>query len=115
MSDQLLLVYDGTTAARFEEFHRENPHVYRTLVALAREYRNTTGQPKLGISMLFEAARWTLAMQTKSADYRLNNSYRAYYSRLIQAQEPDLRDLFELRSSAADGWVSHYLASRRAS
>lgn len=115
MSDQLLLIYDGTTAARFEEFHRENPHVYRTLVQLARDFVNTTGQPKLGISMLFEAARWSLAMETKSADYRLNNSYRAYYSRLIQHQEPDLASLFELRSSAADGWVSHYVASRAAS
>lgn len=112
---QLMLVFDGTTAARFEDFHRANPHVYRTLCRLAREFVNTTGQPKIGISMLFEAARWTLALQTKSADYRLNNSYRAYFARLIAAQEPDLADVFELRSSQADAWVSHYISSRVAS
>lgn len=27
-----------TLAERFEEFHRENPHVYRVLVKLAREW-----------------------------------------------------------------------------
>lgn len=112
---QLMLVFDGTTAARFEDFHRTNPHVYRTLVRLARQFINETGQPKVGISMLFEAARWSLAIETKSSDYRLNNSYRAYFARLIAAQEPDLKDCFELRSSAADGWVDHYLVTKAAS
>ena len=109
MSDQLLLVFDGTTAARFEEFHRTNPHVYRTLVRLAREWVDQKGQQKLGISMLFERARWDLAIETGADDFRLNNSYRAFYSRLIMAREPDLADLFELRHSQADQWVSHYL------
>lgn len=26
---QLMLVFNGTIAERFEAFHRENPHVYR--------------------------------------------------------------------------------------
>lgn len=112
---QLMLVFNGTIAERFEAFHRANPHVYQTLVRLAREWVNTTGRRKLGIGMLFERSRWDLAIQTNSEDFRLNNSHRSFYSRLIQAQEPDLRDLFELRSSQADGWVDHYLASRRAS
>jgi hypothetical protein len=111
MSDQLLLVFDGTTAARFEEFHRQNSHVYRTLVRLAREWVNTTGNRKLGISALYERARWQLAIETSDADYRLNNSYRAYFARLIERQEPDLADLFETRASAADAWIDHYMAS----
>ena len=109
MADQLLLVFDGTTAAKFESFHRENPHVYRTLVQLARQWVNAMGSQKLGISMLFETARWNLAIQTNSPDYRLNNDFRAYYSRLIQRQEPDLAHLFEMRASAADAWIDHYL------
>lgn len=108
---QLMLVFDGTLAERFEVFHRDNPHVYRTLVRLAREWVNTTGRRKLGISMLFERARWDLAIQTNADDFRLNNSHRAFYARLIAAQERDLADLFELRSSQADAWVDHYLAS----
>lgn len=110
MSDQLLLVFDGTTAARFEEFHRHNPNVYRTLVRLAREWVNTTGRNKLGISVLFERARWDLAIEAQSEDFKLNNSYRAFYSRLIHMQEPDLNGLFELRRSKADQFFEGQVA-----
>ena len=111
MSEQLALLWDGTTAARFEEFHRTNSHVYRTLVTLAREWVSQTGSRKLGIGALYEVARWRLAIETGDPDYRLNNSYRAYFARLIERQEPDLAGLFETRSSAADAWIDHYMAS----
>lgn len=112
MTDQLLLVFDGTTASRFEEFHRQNGHVYRTLVRLAREWVNRTGQQKLGMKSLYERARWDLAIETSDPEFQLNNSYTAYYARLIQALEPDLADLFETRASAADQWIGHYLTAR---
>lgn len=102
---QLALVFDGTLAHRFEAFHEANPHVYDTLVRLARQWMQQTGRRKIGISMLFERARWDLAIQTNSPDFRLNNSYRAFYSRLIQAQESDLRDIFDCRASEADQWI----------
>lgn len=111
MSDQLLLVFDGTTAARFEEFHRRNPTVYRTLVRLAREWVNSTGRNKVGIGALYEVARWQIAIDTNDPDYKINNDFRAYYSRLIMAQEPDLADLFELRRSKADQFFEGQVAS----
>lgn len=105
MTDQLLLTFDASIAERFEIFHRENPHVYRTLVRLAREWVNSTGSRKLGIKSLYEVARWRLAIETSDPEYRLNNSYTAYFSRLIMRQEPDLDGLFNLRYSAADDWI----------
>jgi hypothetical protein len=112
MTDQLLLVFDGTTASRFEDFHRNNGHVYRTLVRFAREWVNQTGRHKLGMKSLYERARWDLAIDTNDPDYRLNNDFTAFYARLIEAREPDLAGLFELRRSAADQWIDHYLMSR---
>lgn len=111
MTDQMLLVFDGTTAAKFEEFHRQNPIVYTTLVKVARDWVNQHGQRKLGIRMLWEVSRWNLIQATNNVDYKLNDHYTAYYSRLIAAQEPDLADVFELRRSPADAWIDHYLAS----
>lgn len=111
MSDQLLLVFDGTTAARFEEFHRQNPRVYSTLVRLAREWVNDHGLKTLGIRMLWEVARWELIKATRSTDYKLNDHYTGYYARLIMRRERDLDGLFELRASAADEWINHYLAA----
>lgn len=109
MSEQLLLVWDGTTAQRFEEFHRANPDVYRTLVRLAFEWVNRTGRRRLGIKTLYERARWDIALATGDPDFKLNNNYTAFYARLIMAQEPQLADLFDLRHSQADQWVAHYL------
>jgi hypothetical protein len=94
-----------TTAERFEQFHASNPHVYRHLVRLARLWVGTTGRHKLGIGQLWERLRWDLAIETGDVDYALNNIYRAFYARLIMAQEPDLIDLFETRRSAADAWI----------
>jgi hypothetical protein len=87
---------------RFTEFHRANPHVYRVLVDLARDWVTRTGRHNVGIKSLYEVARWQIAMQTSDADFKLNNDYTAYYARLIMLQEHDLQGLFALRKSAAD-------------
>jgi hypothetical protein len=109
MTAQLALVFDATIADRFEEFDRENPDVYRVLVRLAREWVARTGHHKLGIATLFEIARWEIALATSDPEFKLNNSYRAYYARLIHKQEPDLDGLFDLRASAADAWIAAVL------
>lgn len=91
-----------TTAERFAEFHLKSPDVYHTLVALARQWVERTGRRRLGIATLYERARWEIAVTTSDPDFKLNNSYRAYYARLIMAREPDLQELFATRKSQAD-------------
>lgn len=106
IAGQLTLSFDPTITDRFEAFHRDNPKVYETLVHLAREWINRTGRRKLGIATLFERARWEIALVTTDPEFKLNNSYRAYYARLIMQQEPDLAGLFECRTSEADEWIT---------
>jgi hypothetical protein len=103
MSDQLALCLEETA---FDRFHADNPKVYETLVRLAREWVGRTGRHKLGIATLFERARWEIALATTDADFKLNNSHRAYYARLIMLREPDLAGLFDLRASEADQWIA---------
>ncbi len=103
MNDQLALCLEDTA---FDRFHADNPKVYVTLVRLAREWVSRTGRHKLGIATLFERARWEIALSTTDADFKLNNSYRAYYARLIMLREPDLSGLFDLRASEADQWIA---------
>lgn len=91
-----------TIDERFEEFHRENPHVYRELVYLAR-YWKSRGFKKLGIGMLFEVLRWRRAFQTGESEYKLPNDFRSRYARLIMQQEPDLEGIFETRSLRSKG------------
>jgi hypothetical protein len=54
--------------------------------------------------MLWERLRWFVHFEVVQEDYqfKLNDHYKEYYSRLIMAQEPDLADFFSLRRSIAD-------------
>jgi hypothetical protein len=82
----------------FREYHSENPHVYRELVRLARQWRDY-GHAKLGIATLFEKLRWEwhVAGLQDTDGYKLNNNYRALYARKIMDDQPDLDGLFEIR------------------
>lgn len=97
----------STTPAKFVEFHTKSPEVYAVLVRLAREWVLNTGRNRLGMKALFERARWEIAISTSDPDWKLCNSYTAYYARLLMLQEPDLDGLFELRRSEADDWFAN--------
>jgi predicted GNAT superfamily acetyltransferase len=87
--------------ARFEAFHRDNPHVYAELVKLARRARGR-GVARIGIKMLWEVLRWQLQIETYHPDadsFRLNNNFHSLYARLLMDENPELRDLFETRES----------------
>jgi hypothetical protein len=87
--------------ARFEEFHANNPQVYAELLKLARRARGR-GVQRIGIKMLWERLRWELQVETYHPGddtFRLNNNYHAAYARLLMAENPELRGLFETRES----------------
>jgi hypothetical protein len=89
---------ERTFQERFEEFHRDNPHVYRRLVKLTRDLKGR-GHNRIGMRMLWEVLRWQSMMRTlrDEGDYKLNDHYHARYARRIMEQEPDLDGVFELR------------------
>lgn len=92
---------DTAVDQRAAAFHAENPHVYRKLRELAR-IAKASGATQYGIAGLFERLRWLSQIETQGDPYRLNNSYRAFYARLLMAQEPDLRGFFVTRAEATD-------------
>jgi len=85
-----------TIREAFLRFHRENPHVYAQLQAMAQEAQRA-GATKIGIGMMFEVLRWQTLLRTRGDDFKLNNNYRSYYARLLIARNPALSELFELR------------------
>jgi hypothetical protein len=100
-------------STKFDQFHTENPRVYRILVRLAREWVTGTGRNKLGTKALFERARWEIAINTSDPDYKLNNNYTPFYARLIMYREIDLAGLFDLRVSEADDWLANLIDLER--
>lgn len=87
----------GGIDEQFARFHADNPHVYDTLVRLARE-AHAAGRNRIGIGMLWERLRWELLVTTTGdTAYRLNNNLRSRYARAIMANETDLAGIFETR------------------
>jgi hypothetical protein len=94
---------------RFENFHRQNPRFYQLLVYYTREAvkaREEKGRGRhYGIAAVVERVRWHVDVEAKGVEeFKMPNDFRSRYARLIMKQEPDLRDVFELRElRAVDG------------
>lgn len=82
--------------ARFEHFHRLNPHVLDAVVSIALDLKSR-GFNKGGMKQIFERLRWLYAIQTRGEEYRLNNDFTAYYARVVMAVVPTLDGFFETR------------------
>ena len=82
---------------RFELFHRANPQVYEALRELSMRLA-ATGRRTFGMKALFEALRFSYALQTSGESYKINNSYTPFYARLLMRNEPQLAGFFNLRT-----------------
>ena len=86
-----------TLDQRFSKYHSENLHVYLQLRQLALDLVDV-GHERISISRLFEVLRWQHSLRTTDeSGFKLNNSYRSRYSRLLMANEPRLAGKFETR------------------
>ena len=87
--------------SKFERFHADNPHVLYELMSMIATAKNV-GRRRVGMKQLFEVLRWNNSLSTEAVDFKLNNNYTAYYTRLIDEMRPDLGALLTRRSSGAD-------------
>ncbi|HOS93621.1 MAG TPA: hypothetical protein PLQ54_09935 [Armatimonadota bacterium] len=76
-----------TIQHQFEQFDRENPHVYDKLVGLAIEWLDQNAS--VGMKMLWERLRWEFGVQTTEEAPRLNNNYTSRYARKLLADFPE--------------------------
>lgn len=95
-----LLGPNATNGQKFAAFHAENPGIYRHLVRLARKAKDA-GMTRVGIGMLWEVLRWQYSISVHKSHWKLNNSHRSHYARLIMRMEPDLIGFFETREMRA--------------
>lgn len=92
--------HDATLEERFLAFHAANPWVLAKLEEMTRELVDR-GRTHIGIAMLFEVLRWNYYRSTDdpTSEFKLNNSYRAGYARLLLRLHPEWGNVFELRAS----------------
>jgi len=81
---------------KFAAFHVANAAIYRHLEE--RALRETAqGASRLSIAKLAEQLRADGNVETQGDAFKINNSYRALYARLLVHRHPELDGLFELR------------------
>lgn len=83
---------------RFEMFHRLNPQVLERIVNMGLALKSK-GFKMAAVKMIVERLRWEVYFSTLGEEeYKVNNSFTAYYSRLAVAVCPSLDGFFEIRS-----------------
>lgn len=79
----------------FDEFDRDNPHVYDLFVKYALEAK-ARGRTRFSISMITERIRWYTAIETSDPDFKINNNHRAFYARKLM-EDPRFTGMFVVR------------------
>lgn len=86
---------------RFEQYHSDNPHIYSqfryyTLKAIESGYKH------IGAQMIIERIRWQTGVVSKNSDFKINNDFASFYSRIFMLEYPSYSNYFRTRQSKAD-------------
>ncbi len=98
---QLSYQYSKNLRERFDDYHRKNPEVYEafrkyTIQAIQSGYKH------FGAQMIIEKIRWQSAIVKKDHDFKINNDFASFYSRMFILEYPSYSDYFRTRTSVAD-------------
>lgn len=96
-------LFESELEAKFNKYHRDNPHVYRLLLRFTLEALRA-GKNNWGMKGVYERARWYADIETKGDSFKLNNNYTAFYSRLLMSENPEtLTGFFTIREQTSGG------------
>lgn len=97
------LFHDQETPAyrRFLEYHSANPEIYEffkryALRSIERGYKH------LSAEFIFNVIRWETPITAAGDDFKINNDYKPWYSRLFMQEYPQYNGFFRKRNSKAD-------------
>lgn len=97
------MIRGATLADRFDAFHRLNPQVFAAIERQALRLA-AQGEKRIGVKAITEDLRRG-RIATTGDDWRINNSWPAFYARLLIAKHPQLAGVIEMRRSLADAAV----------
>lgn len=79
------------------DFVADNPHVLRALIDKAY-WLKRQGYNRGSIVLLVELVRYDAKIKTTGDPYKIDNTLRPWFARLIMALEPKLKGFFETRT-----------------
>jgi len=87
---------------RFDNFHNENPEVYRLFEKFTFQAINA-GRSRFGARTIMERIRWYTSVETRdSSDFKINDHWAPYYVRMFLVEFPNHAGFFEKRKAIAD-------------
>ena len=85
----------------FKTFNRNNPEVYELFKTFTFRAINA-GHVRLSSEMIINRIRWETSVETTDKDYKINNDYKPFYSRMFMNEYPKYNNFFSTRGSYAD-------------
>jgi RNA binding exosome subunit len=80
----------------FKEFHEKNPKLYIEFEKQAFRAINA-GRTKISAKMIINYIRWNVFIESTDTNFKLNDAFGSYYSRLFTSIHPEHEDKFEFR------------------
>lgn len=99
---QQATLFDGIDNVDFPAYHYQNPQIYElfkiyTNKALQRGFKNFSAE------FVFNIIRWESNISTTDPmNFKLNNNYKAFYSRMYMNEHPQYVGFFRTRKSKFD-------------
>jgi hypothetical protein len=79
----------------FVAYHRSNPELWKAFERFALEAANRG--KRIGAKAIMERVRWEAEIE-RGDEFKVCNSYTAYYARIFAAKHPRFSELFEFRN-----------------
>ena len=80
---------------QFQEYHLKNPLIYEAFESMAKQM--AARRTRFGAKALMEIIRWN-TMLNGGDEFKVNNNYTAYYSRMFEQNNPNYAGLFAKRT-----------------
>jgi hypothetical protein len=95
-----LSIWESEAYIKFQIYHRENPQIYEyfkkfTFQAINKGFKHWSAEA------VFNICRWETGVSGND-EFKINNNYKAWYSRLFMNDFPEHKGFFQLRESKAD-------------
>lgn len=87
----------------FYRYHEKNAPVADWFLKAAQALQQEEHRTRYGIGALTERIRWNIRIGViKTEGFKISNSVRACYARLVVMRDPSLCGIFEIKPSIAD-------------
>ncbi len=95
-----LNLFNGIENTKFPDYHKENPNIYEafkkyTFKSIDKGLNNYSAEA------IFNIIRW-FTKESGNDEFKVNNNYKAFYSRMFMNEFPEYKGYFRTRKSKFD-------------